>query len=36
MDEGRTLLEVPQHALDLLQGIAKVFGDLNRQHVRVR
>lgn len=36
IDEGRTLLEVPEHAFDLLQGAAEVFGDLSRQHVRVR
>ena len=35
-DCGRTILKVPKHALDLLQGAAEVFGDLSRQHVRVR
>ena len=28
IDEGRTLLEVPEDALDLLQGTSEVFGDL--------
>jgi len=36
IDEGRTLLEVTEDALDLFQGTAEVFGDLSRQHVRVR
>lgn len=35
VDECRTLLEVPKDALDLLQGTAKVFGDLSRPYVRV-
>ena len=36
IDEGRTLLEVPEDAVDLLQGAAEVFGDLRGQHVWVR
>ncbi len=34
--EGRTLLEIPEDALDLLQGTAEVFRDLSRQNVWVR
>ena len=36
IEEGRTLLEVTEDALDLLQGTAEVFRDLSRQNVRVR
>ena len=36
IDDGRTLLEIPEDALDLFEGTAEVFGDLGRQHVRVR
>src|SRR5258708_19094643 len=35
IDEARTLLEIPENALDLLHGAAEVFCDLSLQHVRV-
>ena len=35
IEDGRTLLEIPEDALDLLQGTAEVFRDLSRQNVRV-
>ena len=36
IDDGRLLLEIAENALDLIQGIAEVFGDLSRQHMGVR
>lgn len=36
VDEDCTLLEIPEDALNLFERAAKVFGDLSRQHVRIR
>jgi hypothetical protein len=36
INERRPLLQVPENALDLLQGTAEVFRDLSCQYVRVR
>jgi hypothetical protein len=34
--DRRSLPKITEDTLDLLQSTAEVFGDLSRQHVRVR